>query len=210
MKRTWLHSLNFSLNEADNYLRPFDLIKIDRGIFDHVGIYLGNGYICHFSGNKVGSIGSEGLVVKKDTLRNFFQGETKSQIQIIRPIIKFKGNYRLIRDITRSISKEYGKGQYGFISNNCEHFANLVLFGIRASSQGNTLNSFTSYPINLKEEIEAADDYFFKMDIFSSSEEFEKIEEILANNKNKESYGNWEARIEVNNRNLDSGWCKIM
>jgi hypothetical protein len=34
--------------------------------------------------------------------------------------------------------------------------------------------------------------------------------ERLTNNENdKDSYGNWEARIEVNHRNLSSEWCKI-
>jgi hypothetical protein len=81
----------------------------------------------------MGSSGSGSLKVAKDTLKNFFQGETRKQIQVIRPVVNFRNRERLIRDTAGSIYKEYGKGEYELNANNCEHFATLIVFGIRIS-----------------------------------------------------------------------------
>jgi hypothetical protein len=133
----WNHNLYLSVEKADDYLRPFDIIKTNRvgGAFKHVGVYLGKGYICHFTGNKMGSSGSDGLKVIKDTLKTFFEGDQKGFINIFRPVVKFKSKERLIEGIAKAIASEYGKYQYDTSNNNCEHFANMIVLGINYSSQ---------------------------------------------------------------------------
>src|SRR3954453_10304431 len=36
-------------NNPDSYLKPLDIVKVDEGIYKHVGVYLGNNEVCHFS-----------------------------------------------------------------------------------------------------------------------------------------------------------------
>ncbi|CAG8675681.1 1040_t:CDS:2, partial [Ambispora gerdemannii] len=99
--------------EADDYLRPFDIIKANRigGFFKHVGIYLGKGYVCHFTGSSNSeSSGSDsiGMKVIKDTLSNFFKGNEKSHICVTRPIVRFKNREEMIGGIAKAIASEYG------------------------------------------------------------------------------------------------------
>lgn len=210
---TWVHDLSLSIGEADEYLRPFDVIKADRsgGWFKHVAIYLGNGYICHFSGDKRGSSGSGGMKVIKDTLNNFFLGEKKESIRIVRPIFKFKSKQRIIEDIAKAIVSEYGKYQYDVKKNNCEHFANMIVLGISYSGQARSLKPFSRGNV-LKEEIKECGWSLNNLVSSSSNLRVQNlINEIreLAQESSQESYGNWEARIEARSTCLDNAWCKI-
>jgi len=36
-------------DNPDSYLKPLDIVKVDEGIYKHVGVYLGNNEVCHFS-----------------------------------------------------------------------------------------------------------------------------------------------------------------
>jgi hypothetical protein len=90
----------------------------------------------------MGSSNSSGMKVKKDVLKNFFDGKTKEFITIIRPVIEFRSKSEIRNDISRAIVGSYGEGKYDMFSNNCEHFVNLVIFGIRYSGEGAGFKSF--------------------------------------------------------------------
>ena len=207
----WTHSLDLYVGEADNYLRPFDIIEISRGAYRHYAIYLGKGYICHFSGDKVGSSGSGSMKVEKSTLRNLFEGDTHRSIKIIRRVVKFKSKDKIIENIARAIASEYGKNQYDLFENNCEHFANMITLGINYSGQGNGLKAFTSGATSLKREVKECGKAVDSLASSLSSKVNELVSEIrgLAQEANRDGLGDWEARIEVHTKPLNNMWCKI-
>jgi len=207
---TWEHGLWISVDNPDNYLRPFDILEISRSLFGHSAIYLGRGRVCHFAGNKMGSSNSGGMKVKKDSLRNFFEGENRRFVRVVRPVVQFKSKDTIKNNISKAISGSYGEEKYDTLSNNCEHFANLIILGIRYSGQSCNFNSFRGdWPINLKKEICSGDDWFdYKMKSGSNFEEISREIEELTQETSKESYGDWEARIEVKEVYL-SNRCKI-
>jgi hypothetical protein len=174
-------------------LRPFDIIKGDRagGWFKHVAIYLGEGYICHFTGNKMGSSGSDGMKVIKDTLNNFFLGERREFVRIVRPIFGFKSKQRIIEDIAKAIISEYGKYQYDMHNNNCEHFANMIVCGVGYSGQAKSLKPF-SRGVVLKEEIKECGRFLNNLTSSSNSKVQDLVKEIkeLTRESSQESYGN--------------------
>ena len=211
---TYSHHLTIRTDQADSYLRTFDILQVARykGIFFHVAVYLGKGYVCHFSGEKMGSSGSEGMRVKKDTLRNFFDGKTESMVKVVRPIINFKKGARITRDIINAIASQYGRGSYDTNKNNCEHFANLMVLGIRYSEQGGGLQYFTdrSSPLVLPTEIMLANNWC-ERNLTHTSDTPRIGEEIrnLIDEGKKASYGNWEARVEVKRFDGLGNGCKI-
>jgi hypothetical protein len=155
---------------------------------------LGEGYVCHFTGNKMGSSGSDGMKVIKDTLSNFFLGRQRQFIRIVRPIFEFKSRQRIIDDIARAIVSEYGKYRYDVRENNCEHFANMIVLGISYSGQTKTLKSFASGRDKniLKEEIRECKR---SLDNLVSSSDYRVqnlVKEIkeLSQESDEESYGN--------------------
>src|SRR3954469_21768712 len=126
-KGTWKSDLWVSVDNPDNYLRPFDILERGGGLFDHSAIYLGKGYVCHFTGNKMGNSNSGGMKAKKDTLKNFFEGESRRHIRVIRPVVQFKSKDTIKNNISKAISGSYGEEKYDTLRNNCEHFVNLII-----------------------------------------------------------------------------------
>jgi len=81
----------------------------------------------------------------------------------------------------------------------------LIVLGLRHSTQGHGYESFTGgWPINLLEEIRRANSYV-GIELDNSSETQRVKDEImrLTATGDKEAYGDWEARIEVNQASLD-------
>ena len=183
--------MDLYVGEADNYLRPFDIIEISRGAYRHYAIYLGKGYICHFSGDKVGSSGSGSMKVEKSTLRNLFEGDTHRSIKIIRRVVKFKSKDKIIENIARAIASEYGKNQYDLFENNCEHFANMISLEINYSGQGNGLKAFTSGATSLKREVKECGKAVDSLASSLSSKVNELVSEIrgLAQEANRDGLG---------------------
>lgn len=202
----YYHTISLKYDDGDSYLRPFDILQVSRGLFYHVAIYLGKNYVCHFSGNKAGSSDSSSLRIKKDTLRNFFEGKSECSITIARPITPFKANWKIKQDIAGAISSSNGYRSYGSWTNNCEHFANLIVLGLRYSDQ-TRFEPFTSWPSEIKKEVRVGDEWCSNNLIYHQG----GLDEIndLIQETDKDAYGNWEARIEVNPRSLDPNYCKI-
>lgn len=219
-KSLWDHNLFVSWDEASSYLKPFDIVRINRsgGLYKHVAVYLGRNQICHFAGssNSRGSSGSDssGMKVKKDTLKNFFGEDGKNLINVIRPVVPFRSKEKLIEYIAKAIVSEYGKNRYSANSNNCEHFAFMIVLGINYSKQGLGLSSITSSQSKGEElyrEIRDCDLAMENLLPSSNTRVQDLVREIkdLSQETNQTSYGDWEARIQVKETNLNNFWCKI-
>lgn len=100
---------------------------VNKGIYDHHGIYIGGGKVIHYSGL---SDGLRAGPIEVTSLDHFSSG---SDI-IVREHknAKFSGK----RAIERAISR-VGENDYDLHSNNCEHFCNWVIHGKSRSSQVN-------------------------------------------------------------------------
>ncbi|KAL3728028.1 hypothetical protein ACJRO7_032730 [Eucalyptus globulus] len=112
------------------------------GLYTHHGIYIGEGYVIHFTRTRVDK-------TSLDSFRR--EGEKLHPLHSYaygRPLLE----YQLMRWGTRSILPDAkspeevvnkawelyggdGFGEYNLIDNNCEHFATFCKTGVRASAQ---------------------------------------------------------------------------
>jgi Lecithin retinol acyltransferase len=118
--------------DLDNHFRPLDIVWVkcvDWKIgtrFYHVGFYLGNDTVFHFSG--------ENNAVEKTSWDGFLRNTTRKVIRY-HPVIPFK-NYRdVVKQAVWAKDNGFQKGNYNLPNRNCEHFANMCVYGINFSQQ---------------------------------------------------------------------------
>jgi len=119
---------------ANNYrslssdFKPLDIIwtreahPVTGIIFSHVGIYLGNDEVIDFS--------KEG--VRKVSWNNF---SSFGRVVGFHPIIPFKNYKDIIRQAVWAKDNDFRRGNYNLANRNCEHFANMLVYGIDFSQQ---------------------------------------------------------------------------
>lgn len=126
-------------NNPDDYLKPLDIVKIDKSIllnkYFHFGIYLGNKQICHFTDpySKNKDTRDTNRIVITDWNR-FLDGGGFDLIRI-HPLIPFKHYQKIAKNIAWDESNRYGEGGYCLANNNCEHYTNSSIFGLNWSEQ---------------------------------------------------------------------------
>lgn len=110
--------------------RPGDIIFVDRGLYRHYGIYIGNKTTVHFSGGTGSEISASKACIRKTPLREFSAG-CKVQIETEHgnPLSRRRTVMRALNAVGS------GKGKYSLVFNNCEHFANWCRYGERKSAQ---------------------------------------------------------------------------
>ncbi|NWW10864.1 HRSL1 enzyme, partial [Oreocharis arfaki] len=119
--------------------KPGDLIEIDRGIYQHWALYVGDGYVTHVTGSSHKSL-SVSSVSNVD-------GEAKVKKEHLKEVVgnnEWRVNNKYDRSRTplpvedviqraeRSIGREV---QYSPIGNNCEHFVTELRYGRPLSDQ---------------------------------------------------------------------------
>lgn len=92
----------------------------------HVGVYVGNGDIIHLSGDNEGA--------GKVSWSTFLKGQT-GELRRYHPIIPFKNYKQLIGEAVWAKDNNYGKNNYMLLNRNCEHLANMLVYGIYYSQQ---------------------------------------------------------------------------
>jgi hypothetical protein len=121
-------------NEPNRYLKPLDIIKVkkkipntDNDYFYHAGVYIGNNLVCH-------TTKKHSVARRIDNWNNFTEG---NEGEIIRycPIVPFKHYSKIAKEIAWSEDSNYLKGSYELAHRNCEHFANMLVYGINYSEQ---------------------------------------------------------------------------
>lgn len=136
-----------------------DIIGVDRGIYQHYGIYVGDNRVIHYSGSHVDFDlrDYKNITIREDDMSRFlcnskeyfvFDCEAK-EIQSL-----FSKNlliaYSPEETVERAKSK-LGENKYSLPLNNCEHFAIWCKTGIHKSSQvDKVLKKLISTPIIFK------------------------------------------------------------
>lgn len=146
---------------SDDELKPGDVVGVHRmrGLYDHYGIYTGNGGMIHYA-DPSGDFGTN-IVVHRTTLEKFkedseyifvidfdrFIRKNKVNIfDIITPLginvgnifkLLLGSNYRIYspeETVARAESR-LGERHYNIATNNCEHFAIWCKTGVSESTQ---------------------------------------------------------------------------
>ncbi len=104
------------------------------GLYQHYGVYIGDGEVIHFAGEKGQEIDPELADIRKTTIKEFLNGET---LYIVRErkdssLVPFSEDEIVKRALSR-VGRQ--KGKYDLVFNNCEHFAYWCRFGIKKSQQ---------------------------------------------------------------------------
>ncbi|NWT58335.1 PA216 protein, partial [Erythrocercus mccallii] len=121
------------------YPQPGDLIEIDRPLYQHWALYVGDGYVIHVTDEgantvsvSVSSIRATRAKVKKEILEKVAENDTwrvnnkYDRSYTPRPVAK------IIRSAERWVGKEV---PYDVLSSNCEHFVTMLRYGEELSDQ---------------------------------------------------------------------------
>jgi hypothetical protein len=119
-------------------LKPLDVVWVEKSTsgerFYHVGVYLGNRQVCHYSGSDKKQYEARIEITSWDKfVENCLDwgGETFAY----RAVIPFKHYKQIAQQIGWAQANNYGYRQYCLANNNCEHKANSFVFGINYSKQ---------------------------------------------------------------------------
>jgi hypothetical protein len=168
---------------SDEYIKPLDIIKIKRGGYKHAAIYLVNGKVCQIegvrgiSGGLFNKINSEGARI---TDWKSFLGDNPGEVKRYHAVIPFKKREKIIEHIEKALLSKYGEGEYHLLLKNCEHFANMCVYGINRSEQVEKLKKYLRGREDIILKIENSDTVFtnLKMSRELTIEEKQIINEL--------------------------------
>ena len=119
-----------------------DHIRVNRGMYCHHGIYIDDNNVVQFASLVKGhETDPEMAEVCITTLSDFI----KDGILEVREYSSEELNTkRTPQEVVNSALSRIGEKGYNIISNNCEHFANECVFGVKKSEQVENVMSFLS------------------------------------------------------------------
>lgn len=109
---------------------PGDVLSVNRGIYKHYGVYVGNDTVVHFSGGEGFELSAKRACIRKTSLENFRKND---EIQIETRCCESCSRKETVMRALGAVGTE--KGKYALPWNNCEHFANWCRYGEKRSSQ---------------------------------------------------------------------------
>jgi hypothetical protein len=137
-------------SNLDNYFKPLDIVKIREihkicGItYYHFGVYLGdvgNGKrICHFTRENNGVRLTDWDGFLKDRIGELYR---------YHPTIPFKCLMRMADQIAWAEKARFWEDAYSLHDRNCEHFANMIAYGINYSEQVERNKTALTAPIDV-------------------------------------------------------------
>ncbi|GMO41699.1 MAG: hypothetical protein Ta2F_17670 [Termitinemataceae bacterium] len=107
-----------------------DIIYANRGLYQHYGIYCGNGKVIHFAPKHGLEINPQDAYIQETTLTDFLKDETVKICSISNPAYN---NEETVQRAKSLLGKN--RGEYNLIFYNCEHFARWCKTGILKSKQ---------------------------------------------------------------------------
>ena len=111
--------------------RPGDVVSVDRGLYQHYGVYAGSGKVIDISpGNGDNSLGNKHTAhIRQRSLSGFLNGDPGY-------VDNSPGNYSR-KETLRRARAEVGTGRdsYNLVFNNCEHKAREWETGRKQSKQ---------------------------------------------------------------------------
>ena len=118
------------MNRIENKPMPGDVLSVNRGIYKHYGVYVGNDTVVHFSGGEGFELSAKQACIRKTSLKDFRKND---EIQIETRCCKSYSRKETVMRALGAVGTE--KGKYALPWNNCEHFANWCRYGEKRSSQ---------------------------------------------------------------------------
>ena len=118
------------MNRITNKPMPGDVLSVNRGMSSHYGVYVGNGFVVHFSGGDGFELSVKRACIRKTTLESF---RKNGEIRIETRCCESYSRKETVRRALSAVGSE--KGKYAMPWNNCEHFANWCRYGEKRSSQ---------------------------------------------------------------------------
>ena len=118
------------MNKVINEPQPGDVLSVNRGLYKHYGVYVGNNTVVHFSGGSGHELSARRACIRKTTLDDF-SGDGEVQIET-KCMESFSREETVMRALN-AVGSE--KGNYALPWNNCEHFANWCRYGKKYSVQ---------------------------------------------------------------------------
>ena len=109
---------------------PGDVLSVNRGIYKHYGVYVGNDTVVHFYGGEGFELSAKRACIRKTSLENFRKND---EIQIETRCCESYSRKETVMRALGAVGTE--KGKYALPWNNCEHFANWCRYGEKRSSQ---------------------------------------------------------------------------
>lgn len=110
-----------------------DHIRVKRPYYYHHGVYVGDGMVIHFTGEQNDSISEpEKVLVRKTTIEFFANGTIVEKAKLSFLEKRHAKNRKIV---VEEAEKAVGEGNYDFLHNNCEDFANRVCYNKKLSSQ---------------------------------------------------------------------------
>ena len=126
---------------------PGDHIRVESNGYYHHGIYIGCEEVVQF-GLPFDMYQDHSLIkVIKSPIEDFLKGGFLEVRQYTKKELKSKHKNELIIEIALS---KLGEGDYNLLYNNCEHFANFCVFGIKESKQIDNIHDKIKNLLNKK------------------------------------------------------------
>ncbi|XP_053316376.1 lecithin retinol acyltransferase-like isoform X1 [Spea bombifrons] len=139
-------------NNFELSLQRGDLLEVERTLFIHFGIYLGNNQVAHLIPDILPAISSDRSQIKKvvsnkrlimgvlakmasvrvDTLQDFAYG---GSITVNEMDQSFKNKPLPNEDVAQRAEKLVGATSYSLLWDNCEHFVTYCRYGVPTSFQ---------------------------------------------------------------------------
>ncbi len=113
-----------------NKPQPGDVLSVNRGLYKHYGVYVGNNTVVHFSGGSGHELSAPKACIRKATLEEFSKDE---EMQIETRCAESFSRKETVMRALNAVGSE--KGKYTLPWNNCEHFANWCRYGKKRSVQ---------------------------------------------------------------------------
>lgn len=106
------------------------MLSVNRGLYKHYGVYVGDDTVVHFSGGKGHELSAKRACIRKTSLEDF---SSKGEVQIETKYAKAYSREETVRRALEAVGSE--KGKYSLVWNNCEHFASWCRYGKKRSVQ---------------------------------------------------------------------------
>ncbi len=118
------------MDKTINKPQPGDILSVNRGLYKHYGVYVGNNTVVHFSGGKGHELSACRARIRKTSLENFSRN---GEVQVETRCTESYSPKETVMRALDAVGSE--KGKYALPWNNCEHFANWCRYGKKRSAQ---------------------------------------------------------------------------
>ncbi|KAM5225548.1 phospholipase A and acyltransferase 3-like isoform 3-T3 [Hipposideros larvatus] len=136
--------INSAKKMSDQYPIPGDMIEIDRYVYKHWAIYVGDGCVVHVTTTGSGSFSNNNHTVAKVKCEPL-KDVVRNNDYTVNNYLDNKYRPRPIDEIVNSAKQKIGENwHYNVLMSNCEHFATTVRYGRPHSEQGtNAMRTMT-------------------------------------------------------------------